>query len=425
MIRDLMTPGLMLPLGRRAESRPTEPAGPAGRAARTAVLVIEDITFRSDHDKLTDHKEDWEPGGKRYPKPEWRAASGETPTVPVSHSMYGELRLEVGVRYNAPPGAVPLSVTLTGKTKVKVGVAGELKLTSRRVVLDPGRNTVKVRGAAGFPAKVQKLNLTIDWRFEGAGVGSDPAAMIPAQALRTSHEVLVTMGEPETVDPFDKGREATAITYRRLAYAIQAVGALDTIDPHKITEKLLKGMGEFELGNLFANAWRFAEKRASVDCRTIVQYITNVIKIIGCPGKAEVVLVFPRLKNKTWPGRKRVVDGTPVYWLSTEPGPLDFEAVAEAPPDMGNFAGLDRPALVHPDGEGKAILFDFGGGQNAFEGCLRFTRAGLTRYYAGGVGAFENKEQVLGQSFQSFSWGYLDRESKSMKPGKAIMPPWP
>lgn len=84
----------------------------------------------------------------------------------------------------------------------------------------------------------------------------------------------------------------------------------------------------------------------------------------------------------------------PGRFLSTEAKASDFEVVAEPPAEKGDFGGLGRPALIHPNGEAKAILFDRHGGK--------------IRYYGGGAGVYASKELVLSQIFESFSWGVLD-----------------
>jgi|GEM_PF-5252531 len=439
MARDVMTPGLSLPLGQRSEGPARMFAPPGGALDEpSSQIVIRSIAFASDHQKLTDHTSDWETGGRRYAKPEWSFYKRDETAKPVSHTMAEPIELELTVAYNTWDEAPPKPVKIVGTARLKVDhlKTKTLEFKSDSVVLKPGSTKVTVKSKHGFPAKVQKLDLTIEWEIIGKGLKRDPAdesTPIFAPNIKSKHEVLVTMGEPEAVDPQDKGKEDKAFTYKRMAYAVGVIEALNVTEPHPIVEKLLKGFPGFELGQRFANAWNVADNK-SVDCRSIVQYITDVIKMVGCPGKAEVVLVFPRLKNKAWPGKKINVghgEFLPGFQLEKEPTSSDFEAVAEAPPTTGNFGGLDRPALIHPNGKYKAILFSSGDGQNVFEGCLRFTH-GKTRYYAGGSGVFASKEQVLRDTFESFSWGYFDtgdpttEEDDQMRPvkGKAIMPPW-
>lgn len=441
MPRDVMTPGLSLPLGQRTNgpARMFAPPGGGGLDEPSSQIVIRSIEFVSDHQKLTDHTDNWDPGGSRYSKPEWSYYKRDEVAKPVSHSMAEPIELELTVDYNTWDQSPPKPVKIVGTARIKLDdlKTKTLEFKSDSVVLKPGSTKVTVKSKSGFPEKVRNLTLTIEWEIIGKGLKRDPAdesTPIYAPNIKSKHEVLVTMGAPQAVDPQDKGKESKAYTYKRMAYAVAQIEALTVTDPHQIVEKLLGEFPGFDLGTRFANAWKVADNK-SVDCRTIVQYITNVIKMVGCPGKAEVVLVFPRLKNKSWPGKKVNigVPGNPLpgYLLGKEPTSSDFEAVAEPPPATGNYGGLDRPALIHPNGRYKAILFSSGDGQNVFEGCLRFTH-GRTRYYAGGSGVFDSKEQVLRDTFESFSWAYFDdagtktEEDDQMRPvkGMQIMPPW-
>lgn len=438
MPRDVMTPGLSLPLGQRAGS-PGRMAAPPGLDMPSSRILIQDITFVSDHAKLTDNTTTWDTGGERYSKPEWSFYKRSDAGKPVSHSMSKKIELELTVRFDTWNEAPAKKIKIVGHTRLDIGGAKSklMEFTSGSILLEPGSKSVKVTSNGGLPDKVQNLELAINWEFIGTGLKRDPddeSTPIYAPNIKSKHEILVTMSDPVAVDPKDEDHLDKAVTYKRMAYAVKTVGGLGTTEPHKIVEKLLLGFPGFELGKRYANAWNVAGGNKSVDCRTIVQYITDVIKMVGCPGKAEVKLVFPRLTNKAWPGKKSNI-GTggeflPAMFLETEPKASDFEVVAEAPAKNGNYGGLDRPALIHPNGKYKAILFDGGDGQNVFEGCLRFEHGGKTRFYAGGSGVFASKEQVLRDTFKSFSWGAIDRgdptdpEDDHMMPVKTIMPPW-
>lgn len=168
------------------------------------------------------------------------------------------------------------------------------------MVLTPGPTTVTTTSKTSLPAVVQKLDLEVEWEIIGKGLKRDPAdesTPIYAPNVKSGHEVLVTLGEPQTVDPTYKKNPKKAVTYERMAYAAKTVGALNSTAPHTIVEKMLKGFRGFSLGTQFNSSWKVAEN-TFVDCHAIIQYIADAIKMVGCAGDAKVVLVFPRLKNK-------------------------------------------------------------------------------------------------------------------------------
>jgi hypothetical protein len=252
-----------------------------------------------------------------------------------------------------------------------------------------------------LPRKVRRVDLGILWYVEGGR-----SAAVPTY---THHPVYLTMGTPTAVPEFP------GITVKRLTHAVERVGRIGSIDPHAppvldphaIALDLMGERGQFTLGSNPFNAWLLAEPDQAGDCRTIVRYVTNVLKMIGCPGIAKAVLLYEKLKPSvpTDPlGPSRVK-------LRAEPAAGDFTLVAEAPPTTGNQGGMDRPELIHPNGRWKAILFDHRGGQNAFEACMEFTHGGKTKLLPGGVGlvAFDKKEDVMTRAFKSLSWAELDR----------------
>lgn len=430
MTYDLMSPGLQLPLRSERSGNVLAPPGPGGSGSTqiAASIFIQSVTMTSDHGMLTDNESDWKVGGKKYRRPHWQWV-GANYASPVSHSMYDVVTFDVVAYYDAGSGTASLPVRLVGRTEFGESNSESIEFKSESAILQPGRNLIQVKGGRKFGTAVRRLELTIDWKFSGPGVytkGSPGTGTVYAVPRKTNHEVFVTIFEPIAADLDDVDNETQAITYWRMAYAVETVGALGTIDPHTIIGKLLAGFPGFKLTPDPPPAWQVAAGIRATDCRTIVQYILNVARMVGCPGEADVVLVYPKPKGMDLP---KVLHQ---YRFAKEPTKDDFE-VAETPaPKKGETGGLDEPELIHPNGRYKAVLFDHSDGQNAFEACLRFKRGEQTTYYAGGVRPLPNPKAVLAV-FKSFSWSRFEGGSTPTEEddrmvaveGKKIMPPWP
>ena len=107
--------------------------------------------------------------------------------------------------------------------------------------------------------------------------------------------------------------------------------------------------------------------------------------------------------------------------LVREPTAGDFFVTAEEPTEDQQLGGLNKPALIHPNGKWKLILFDSHGGQNVFEACLKFTLTGDTVFHAGGVRDFKTKEEVI-TFFKSLSWAVLDKGDPSTEEDDKMVP---
>lgn len=141
--------------------------------------------------------------------------------------------------------------------------------------------------------------------------------------------------------------------------------------------------------------------------------------MVGVPGDAKCVLVFEKLRDG-FPSRPFLGDPT-MMQLEKEPTAGDFSVTAEEPTEDQELGGLDKPALIHPNGNWKLILFDSHGGQNVFEACLKFTFEGDTVFHAGEVRDFKTKEGVI-TVFKSLSWAMLDKGDPSTEEDDKMVP---
>jgi len=397
------------------ESRERPPIGMTapGRGATNELRILS-VEFASDHGVLLDHDTDWEDGGLPFDKPEWPKRAGDPAGHPVSHTWDQPIELDVKVEFTGPRSKRSISGTLTG-----VDAKDRTKVFERRWSFRRGKQTVRVKSTKPLPKEVQRLDKDWLWLIHGKGItalsifGVEGVQSWPAQ---TQFEIFVTQAEPSTVLAFPD------ITYRRMKHAVAKVSMAHSIDPHAIVKHLMSTFTEFALGINPANAWLLGEPGAMGDCRTIVRYVINILLMVGIPGDAKCVLVYEKLRADF----PRHPFGDPTMMqLEREPTAGDFSVAAEEPTEDQKLGGLDKPALIHPNGRWKLILFDGGGGQNVFEACLEFTYAGDTVFHAGGVigvSDFKTKEAVIRGVFKSLSWGEFDRGDPTTEDDDKMVP---
>ena len=391
------------------ERRPIGMTAPGGGA--TNEIKILSVEFVSDHGVLLDHDKDWEDGGLRFAKPEWPKKAGDPDGHPVSHTMEKPIELDVKVDFSGPRSKRSLSGTLTG-----INAKDGTKVFERRWRFRRGEQTIQVKSVTPLSKKVQQLDVDWMWLIHGKGItalsflGVKGVQSWPAQ---TRFEVLVTRAEPSTVPAFPD------ITHRRMKHAVAKVSSAPSVDPHAIVKHLMSTFTEFNLGVNPKNAWLLGEPGAVGDCRTIVRYVINILLMVGVPGDAKCVLVFEKLRDG-FPSRSFLGDPT-MRQLEREPTAGDFFVTAEEPTEDQKLGGLDKPALIHPNGKWKLILFDSHGGQNVFEACLKFTLTGDTVFHAGGVRDFKTKEEVI-TVFKSLSWAVLDKGDPSTEEDDKMVP---
>jgi hypothetical protein len=393
------------------ESRERPPIGMmAPGTGATNELQILSVQFVSDHGVLLDHDVDWEDGGGPFDKPEWPRKASDPVGHPVSHTMDEHIELDVKVGFTGSRSKRSILGTLTG-----IDAKDGTKVFERRWRFRRGEQTIRLASTKPLPKKVQRLDVDWMWLIHGKGItalsflGVKGVESLPAQ---TRFEVFVTLAWPTTVSEFPD------ITYRRMKHAVTKVSEAASIDPHAIVKNLMGTFKEFSLGVNPMNAWLLGEPGAAGDCRTIVRYVINVLLMAGVPGDAKCVLVYEKLRDD-FP-RHSLSDPT-MTQLEKEPAATDFSVVAEEPTKDQKLGGLDKPALIHPNGRWKVILFDSHGGQNAFEACLEFTYAGDTVFHAGGVKDFKTKEEVI-RVFNSLSWAVFDEGDPKTQDDDKMVP---
>lgn len=343
-----------------------------------AAIKIIRVTFQSDHNLLKDYDTDWKDGGSRFPKPEWTPAAQH----PLSHSMDKTVKLEVVLEVT-PKDACPETGTLQGE-----GPDG-MKFEKTGVSFAPGEVKVAVTSDKPLAKKIQEFDFLVNWKTVGTSVSVSPS--------QTSNKMFVTMDTP-TTPPARPG-----ITLKRMRHAVKATSGAGSLDPHKIVEHVMSKWSSFNLNQVYDNAWELADDARDAagdligaDCQTIVRHTDKVIKMVGCPGKAEFIVVWAKVPTPT-KGEEN---------LAYTPNMSD-------PKQWHNSNRPPNPARAR----WRATLEDHGGGLNRYEACLRFTYPEASvnvadkKYYAGGVGRLNNANEVI-KVFKTMSW--LDEDSHTL-----------
>jgi hypothetical protein len=340
-----------------------------------ASIAITAVKFLSDHGLLKDYDTDWKDGGAVFPKPEWTPAK----QAPISHTMDQAVQIEVTLQVT-PADACPETGTLHGEgpggmTFEQTGVSfkpGEIKLT---LTSDAAHKIEK---------KIQELNFQISWTSPGTSVSVSPST--------TSNTMFVTMGTPTA--PRQPG-----ITLKRMRHAVKATGGANSLDPHAIVKSVMSKWSSFNLSQVYDNEWELADDKTypsgpkagqlvGADCQTIVRHTESVIRMVGCPGKADFIVVWAKV-----------------------PTPTHGEENLAYTPNMSSpkrWYNDNRPSRADR-ASWRATLVDGSGGQNRYEACLRFTypegssSTADMKYYAGGVDVFNNANEVIGV-FTTMSW---------------------
>ena len=354
------------------------PVLPCCRCKPISLIKIISVKFMSDHDVLINYDEGWRNWTKksgRFPKPEWTA----TDQHPVSHSMDFPMTIELTIDVS-PGDACPVEGILRGQGPV------DLVFEKKPITFKPGKTTLTLRSSKRLPKKIQELDFKVYWTAVGNKSELGAPGLLAVTPSHTENTVFVTLDTPSTPE------ESPGITLRRMRQAVRHAGAAGSIEPHAIVSHVMSKWPHYNPNRGLSNAWLLAKDEKdpdtgeliAADCQTIVRYVRNVIMMVGCPGDAEFIVVWAKVKT---PDKGEVNPG---------PTPNVVEPAQFRDPRVSSIiAGLaDRDLVL-----------------NKFEACLRFTHpagsqaAGDTKYYAGGVegGVFDHPNEVI-QVFSALVW---------------------
>lgn len=370
--------------------KPDDPCEPCPEKCKPiASLKVVELTYDSDHALLKDDKADWRNEGTLYPEPEWKPDRQH----PISHSMKKKVSLKLKIEVK-PDDACPETGTLEG-----TGPDG-LKFKLDGVSYTPGIHEFALTSDKELSEKVRKLNFAVSWKAKAESTQGGG---------QTKNEMFVTIDTP-----INEGQKEDGVTYKRMSKAVEMVGAVGSTDPHTIVAALMKKFPfytlerdpavpeEYDHPQFFnkeaekAGAWPMADYIANAaECQAIVRFVRGVIKQVGCPGEAKPVVIWA---DPDVDGGKTVLE-------------KDFPATTLHNKSKKVGSKTWYPALADTDPGSVGKLFKRNAiGMNAYEACLKFTHNGVTKYYGGGAGVYDSKDEVI-HAFQALVWFSVEYDS--------------
>lgn len=348
------------------------------------------LAFVGDHATMNDNATDWTKNGNPIAKPEFTYGKK---SAPISRTKASFLAVKVELEvwpYEAPQTQCTIK-----------GVATWGQTFETKFPLQGGKQTVVVESAEMLPDKVAKLAGDIEWTVDNGVDG-------PMKAdLSWGHTLYVTIDRP--ID-LATTREA-GITEKHMMTAVDLASRAGALDPHAIVGWLMGQIPGYTLQrnpavpaeyahptyfNSVGGAWPLADwLRHRAECQAICRFVSAVIKQVGCPGTAEVIVV----------------------WADPDIG--DGNTAQEAPWASGGGLGHKPTRLIYGDPcnatlvdsyveEGAEYPIDDENdanyvGCNNFEACLRFEHNGVKKYYGGGAGVYNSAQEVL-TAFHGLVW---------------------
>ncbi|MFN7935041.1 MAG: hypothetical protein U0R19_17055 [Bryobacteraceae bacterium] len=376
------------PAHRKPNADPTNPVQPCPKRLEWIRLIT--LEYTSDHRLIKDEESLWTNTGDLYPLPHWEEGLDEA--YPITHNM--DEKVELALTFEAgPDGACAESGEIAG-----TGPDG-IQFTAN-ATFAPGLITVPLKSSRKLPRKVTAYYLTTDWT-----VTTPPASY----SGTTGGWCYLTMDDPREED-----RPEDGVTRKRMAKAVELVEEAASLQPHSIVRYLMRLFPFYTLKrdpvvptelkhpsyfNPKGAAWNMADYLdLGGECQAIVRFVRGILLQVGCPGKAEAVVVWadPNVENGakaleaphgtlTLHGRRKQVNG--VNW---------FISLADRDP-------VSVGTKFTPDDIGM----------NTFEACLRFTHAGVRKYYGGGAGVYDSHDEVI-QAFYALVWHSLEYEGNTL-----------
>jgi hypothetical protein len=373
-----------------------------------ATVKVVQLTFKTDPNVMKDNGSDWLNTGSVFTKPEFTYGVASKPITHKKNQKVGiEIILEVWPT-NADETSVTVEGTATWDSAFKFTTSTKIK---------GGRQTIAFTSSKELPDAVSKITGDIEWTV------NDGKTTTKADHS-WGHVIYTTIDTP--IDP--PGAEA-GITQKRMEAAVALVGPLG-LDPHTLVHAIMQNFMNYWLdhnhmppgytGPVPANnlnypsylpdstipatvpggAWNMNDFiAASGECQAIVRFTRAMIQQVGCPGRANVIVVSADPDTAVAKEEDWEAGGSGLSGITRNIGPKVC--------DVSLFDG--QPTAV-------ATIMDAAHvGRNNYEACLRFTfpdpgpggtpAAGAQKYYAGGTNGatFDNKDQVI-TVFQALVW---------------------
>jgi len=361
----------------------------------TAVKLLS-LAFGTDHGALCDNDATWATAGVKFSDKDPREWVREPAhSFPISHTK-GEA-LAVTVEFEATPAEVPPAtgeVKATGK-----GDHFSFEGTGSFPAGSPGEKVkVTITAKAKLPDQIAKHVAEIAWKVKVGGEEFDAGPSGP-------HTIYATFGPP-----IEGGEREDGATSKRMAKAVEMIGAVGSLDPHTIVAAQMKKFkyytlkrnssvpeefGHPQFFNAIFGAWPMADHMSATgECQAIVRFVRGLLRQVNCPGDAKTVVVW---------ADPEVEDGKKA--LEREHGKGGGLRGSRKRQDDGTWW---YGCLVDKDPIKEGQVFKSGEiGLNNFEACLRFDHGGKVKYYGGGAGVFDKAEDVL-NAFYALCWVSMD-----------------
>jgi hypothetical protein len=351
-------------------------------------MTVTALEYVNDHGLLTDYQKDFQSGGQKFSKPQW-TSSPNSHSYPASYSIdkYIEVYLTVEVK---PANACPEVGTIKGNTKQ--GVLFEVKDWTFR----PGVNRIFMIARKALEHEIQIIDFEVLWEVSGTSVRLD------FFGDTTWNTIYVTYDTPYNDTDLDN-----EVTEKRLKWICTLTNG-DT-NGHDSLQKIHDFSGGFALGaNTPDPHWMIATG-LRCECVDLAKFYMLSAEILGLK-TGGVLYLYPKLSK----GTKE----------SPNPQDMDTRAVRTSVPPHGEYQRWHGSPVPTED----LMLVDNNGGWNRYEACYKFThpdKAGkmLTRYYAGGAGIYDTKEEVMKAVCKETQW--IFHVPKSYDPVRLCVNPGP
>lgn len=339
-----------------------------------AEVVIDNVTFTSDHGVLRDYNDDFESGGVPFGEAEWWSMG---PAFPITHTM--DSPVSASVRVLGRPGNYRLrgrSLTQTfEETPFSIGASGI--------------ENVPVTSTTSLPRKIFKSTLSIYW--EVLVTNSDGTSSVMTNATSANPNYTIA-GKPIEAGPVHEA------TLRRMERAVQYASTTETLDPVLLLRRVMGSLGAFNASAGLPNAW-YAPDPASArptgqdwpsadgaDCQTIVRFGRKVCYMVGLGGGGASGMTIEHVR---------------IFAIETAPAsPIESNTAnavciceaSDAPDCYWDLAWPTcKPRRTHPAHPSWVLGMNSNpdstrpGGYNSYEACAKVTIGGVTKYYPGGV----------------------------------------
>lgn len=349
-------------------------------------------TFADNHAAMKINTTDWKKDGGAHTTPEW--SKGGSETRPVSYTKGTKVKLDLELQATQRRGPKE-GIEVAGKASF-----GKLTFAADGTVRGGAAQPVTLESAKALKNKVYALDGNIAWSAKSKKTNRKYAA-----GSSTGHKVFVTLDTPASV----AGSREEGITEKRMAASVPLVSAANSNDPHDIVSHLMGLFNHYTLRknpaipaefnhptyfNNVGGAWPMADYvNKSGECQAIVRFVHAAIKQVGCPGKADLVVVWadPDVGNGATALEATVPPGGGLSgkkkWAGTK---WWYACLVDTYPVEGNIYDTTE-------------LNSHYMGLNNFEACLRFEHGGTKKYYGGGAGAYDSADEVL-LAFQALAW---------------------